>query len=317
MNKRLFIIIPCYNEEEVLPWTLQRLTTLVEQLNETHHVSTTLLLVDDGSRDATWRLISEAAARYAFVAGLKLAHNVGHQNALWAGMEQALPLCDAAVSIDADLQDDPDTILSMTEQWLQGADIVYGVRKERKTDTWFKRVTALGFYRVMQMADRNMLYNHADFRLMSHRALEALMQYPERNMFLRGIVRQLGFNEGFVYYDRTARTAGESKYPLRKMLSFSIDGITSFSTGPLKFITFAGLTMTLVAIGIIIYALYEHIIGNTIAGWTSILVSMWFIGGVITTGVGITGVYIGKIYTEVKRRPRYFVDKTLNMTSQR
>lgn len=317
MNKRLFIIIPCYNEEEVLPWTLQRLTTLVEQLNETHHVSTTLLLVDDGSRDATWRLISEAAARYAFVAGLKLAHNVGHQNALWAGMEQALPLCDAAVSIDADLQDDPDTILSMTEQWLQGTDIVYGVRKERKTDTWFKRVTALGFYRVMQMADRNMLYNHADFRLMSHRALEALMQYPERNMFLRGIVRQLGFNEGFVYYDRTARTAGESKYPLRKMLSFSIDGITSFSTGPLKFITFAGLTMTLVAIGIIIYALYEHLIGNTIAGWTSILVSMWFIGGVITTGVGITGVYIGKIYTEVKRRPRYFVDKTLNMTSQR
>lgn len=317
MNKRLFIIIPCYNEEEVLPWTLQRLTTLVEQLNETHHVSTTLLLVDDGSRDATWRLISEAAARYTFVAGLKLAHNVGHQNALWAGMEQALPLCDAAVSIDADLQDNPDTILSMTEQWLQGTDIVYGVRKERKTDTWFKRVTALGFYRVMQMADRNMLYNHADFRLMSHRALEALMQYPERNMFLRGIVRQLGFNEGFVYYDRTARTAGESKYPLRKMLSFSIDGITSFSTGPLKFITFAGLTMTLVAIGIIIYALYEHIIGNTIAGWTSILVSMWFIGGVITTGVGITGVYIGKIYTEVKRRPRYFVDKTLNMTSQR
>lgn len=313
MNKRLFIIIPCYNEEEVLPWTLQRLTTLVEQLNETHHVSTTLLLVDDGSRDATWHLISEAAARYAFVAGLKLAHNVGHQNALWAGMEQALPLCDAAVSIDADLQDNPDTILSMTEQWLQGADIVYGVRKERKTDTWFKRVTALGFYRVMQMADRNMLYNHADFRLMSHRALEALMQYPERNMFLRGIVRQLGFNEGFVYYDRTARTAGESKYPLRKMLSFSIDGITSFSTGPLKFITFAGLTMTLVAIGIIIYALYEHIIGNTIEGWTSILVSMWFIGGVITTGVGITGVYIGKIYTEVKRRPRYFVDKTLNM----
>ena len=316
MNKRLFIIIPCYNEEEVLPWTLQRLTTLVEQLNETHHVDTTLLLVDDGSRDATWRLISEAAARYAFVAGLKLAHNVGHQNALWAGMEQALPLCDAAVSIDADLQDNPDTILSMTEQWLQGTDIVYGVRKERKTDTWFKRVTALGFYRVMQMADRNMLYNHADFRLMSHRALEALMQYPERNMFLRGIVRQLGFNEGFVYYDRTARTAGESKYPLRKMLSFSIDGITSFSTGPLKFITFAGLTMTLVAIGIIIYALYEHIIGNTIAGWTSILVSMWFIGGVITTGVGITGVYIGKIYTEVKRRPRYFVDKTVNMHNQ-
>ena len=309
----LYIIVPCYNEEEVFPWSLNKLLTLTGRLKAETDTDARLLFVDDGSRDRTWQLISEAAEANKEVAGLKLAHNVGHQNALWAGMEQALPLCDAAVSIDADLQDNPDTILSMTEQWLQGTDIVYGVRKERKTDTWFKRVTALGFYRVMQMADRNMLYNHADFRLMSHRALEALMQYPERNMFLRGIVRQLGFNEGFVYYDRTARTAGESKYPLRKMLSFSIDGITSFSTGPLKFITFAGLTMTLVAIGIIIYALYEHLIGNTIAGWTSILVSMWFIGGVITTGVGITGVYIGKIYTEVKRRPRYFVDKTLNM----
>ena len=186
------------------------------------------------------------------------------------------------------------------------------MRKERKTDTWFKRVTAQTFYRIMQTADKNILYNHADFRMMSKRAVEALMQYPERNMFLRGIVRQLGFKEGFVYYDRTARTAGESKYPLGKMISFSIDGITSFSTAPLKFITFAGLAMTLVAVIFIVYALYEHAIGRTIEGWTSILVSMWLIGGVITTGVGITGVYIGKIYTEVKRRPRYFVDKKLN-----
>ena len=165
----------------------------------------------------------------------------------------------------------------------------------------------------MQTADKNMLYNHADFRMMTRRAVQALMQYPERNMFLRGIVRQLGFNEGYVYYDRTARTAGESKYPLKKMISFSIDGITSFSTAPLKFITFAGLTMTLVALIIIVYALYEHFTGRTIEGWTSILVSLWFIGGVVTTGVGITGVYIGKIYTEVKRRPRYFVDKTINL----
>ena len=309
---KLYIVIPCYNEEEVLPWSLERLTALITRLRDELSVEARLLLVDDGSRDRTWQLISDAADRHPEVAGLKLAHNVGHQNALWAGLEQAVDKCDATVSIDADLQDDESAIVDMARQVLQGCDIVYGVRKERKTDTWFKRTTAQAFYRVMQTADKNILYNHADFRMMSKRAVEALMQYPERNMFLRGIVRQLGFKEGFVYYDRTARTAGESKYPLGKMISFSIDGITSFSTAPLKFITFAGLAMTLVAVFIIVYALYEHAIGHTIEGWTSILVSMWLIGGVITTGVGITGVYIGKIYTEVKRRPRYFVDKKLN-----
>lgn len=310
---KLYIVIPCYNEEEVLPWSLERLTALITRLRDELSVEARLLLVDDGSRDRTWQLISDAADRHPEVAGLKLAHNVGHQNALWAGLEQAVDKCDATVSIDADLQDDESAIVDMARQVLQGCDIVYGVRKERKTDTWFKRTTAQAFYRVMQTADKNMLYNHADFRMMTRRAVQALMQYPERNMFLRGIVRQLGFNEGFVYYDRTARTAGESKYPLKKMISFSIDGITSFSTAPLKFITFAGLTMTLVALIIIVYALYEHFTGRTIEGWTSILVSLWFIGGVVTTGVGITGVYIGKIYTEVKRRPRYFVDKTINL----
>ncbi|MDD5875829.1 MAG: glycosyltransferase family 2 protein [Prevotellaceae bacterium] len=310
---KLYIVIPCYNEEEVLPWSLERLTALITRLRDELSVEARLLLVDDGSRDRTWQLISDAADRHPEVAGLKLAHNVGHQNALWAGLEQAVDKCDATVSIDADLQDDESAIVDMARQVLQGCDIVYGVRKERKTDTWFKRTTAQAFYRVMQTADKNMLYNHADFRMMTRRAVQALMQYPERNMFLRGIVRQLGFNEGYVYYDRTARTAGESKYPLKKMISFSIDGITSFSTAPLKFITFAGLTMTLVALIIIVYALYEHFTGRTIEGWTSILVSLWFIGGVVTTGVGITGVYIGKIYTEVKRRPRYFVDKTINL----
>ena len=310
---KLYIVIPCYNEEEVLPWSLERLTALITRLRDELSVEARLLLVDDGSRDRTWQLISDAADRHPEVAGLKLAHNVGHQNALWAGLEQAVDKCDATVSIDADLQDDESVIVDMARQVLQGCDIVYGVRKERKTDTWFKRTTAQAFYRVMQTADKNMLYNHADFRMMTRRAVQALMQYPERNMFLRGIVRQLGFNEGYVYYDRTARTAGESKYPLKKMISFSIDGITSFSTAPLKFITFAGLTMTLVALIIIVYALYEHFTGRTIEGWTSILVSLWFIGGVVTTGVGITGVYIGKIYTEVKRRPRYFVDKTINL----
>lgn len=310
---KLYIVIPCYNEEEVLPWSLERLTALITRLRDELSVEARLLLVDDGSRDRTWQLISDAAGRHPEVAGLKLAHNVGHQNALWAGLEQTVDKCDATVSIDADLQDDESAIVDMARQVLQGCDIVYGVRKERKTDTWFKRTTAQAFYRVMQTADKNMLYNHADFRMMTRRAVQALMQYPERNMFLRGIVRQLGFNEGYVYYDRTARTAGESKYPLKKMISFSIDGITSFSTAPLKFITFAGLTMTLVALIIIVYALYEHFTGRTIEGWTSILVSLWFIGGVVTTGVGITGVYIGKIYTEVKRRPRYFVDKTINL----
>ena len=310
---KLYIVIPCYNEEEVLPWSLERLTALITRLRDELSVEARLLLVDDGSRDRTWQLISDAAGRHPEVAGLKLAHNVGHQNALWAGLEQAVDKCDATVSIDADLQDDESAKVDMARQVLQGCDIVYGVRKERKTDTWFKRTTAQAFYRVMQTADKNMLYNHADFRMMTRRAVQALMQYPERNMFLRGIVRQLGFNEGYVYYDRTARTAGESKYPLKKMISFSIDGITSFSTAPLKFITFAGLTMTLVALIIIVYALYEHFTGRTIEGWTSILVSLWFIGGVVTTGVGITGVYIGKIYTEVKRRPRYFVDKTINL----
>ena len=308
----LYIIIPCYNEEEVLPWSLGKLLTLVGRLKAEVSTTARLLFVDDGSRDRTWQLISEAAREHRCVSGLKLAHNVGHQNALWAGMEQAAHRCDAIVSIDADLQDDETAIIDMARQVQQGCDIVYGVRRERKTDTWFKRTSAQAFYRIMQTADKNILYNHADFRMMTRRAVQALMQYPERNMFLRGIVRQLGFSEGFVYYDRTARTAGESKYPLGKMISFSIDGITSFSTAPLKFITFAGLGMTLVALFFIIYALYEHATGHTIEGWTSMLVSLWFIGGVITTGVGITGVYIGKIYTEVKRRPRYFVDRTAN-----
>ena len=307
------IVIPCYNEEEVLPWSMDNLRAMLRRLDSETHARGQLLLVDDGSRDRTWSLIREFADRYDNVAGLKLSHNEGHQNALWAGLQESVEWCDAAVSIDADLQDDENAIVEMTRMFLDGKDIVYGVRKERKSDTWFKRVTAQTFYRIMQTADRDIIYNHADFRLMSRRAVRALMQYEERNMFLRGMVRQLGFEEGRVYYDRTPRTAGESKYPLSKMLSFSVDGITSFSTAPLKFITFAGLAMTAISLVIILYGLYEHFHGNTIEGWTSLMVSMWFIGGVITTGVGITGTYIGKIYTEVKRRPRYFVDQTAGL----
>ncbi len=306
---KIFIVIPCYNEEAVLPKTLEVLGNLIKNIKVKTDADTELLLVDDGSRDRTWQMISDAAKEHKYVHGIKLSHNRGHQNALWAGMEAAVDHCDAMVSIDADLQDDENVIIDMVQQVQEGKDIIYGVRKERKTDTFFKRFTAQAFYKLMQSVDKDTVYNHADFRMMTNRTLKALMQYSERNLFLRAIVRQLGFREGFVYYDRKAREAGESKYPFTKMLSFSIDGITSFSVAPLRFITFLGLAMTLVAFVMIIFALVEHFQGKTIQGWTSMLVSMWFIGGIITTGVGITGVYIGKIYTEVKRRPRYFIEE--------
>lgn len=306
---KINIVIPCYNEQEVLAKTIDVLGKLSERIKRETGADTQLLLVDDGSKDCTWLMIKEAAEAHPFVSGIKLSHNRGHQNALWAGMEASIDHCDAMVSIDADLQDDENVIVDMVRQLQEGKDIIYGVRKERKTDTFFKRFTAQSFYKIMQMADKEVLYNHADFRLMSNRTLKALMQYPERNLFLRAIVRNLGFKEGYVYYDRKAREAGESKYPLKKMLAFSIDGITSFSVAPLKFITFIGLVMTFIAIAMILYALVKYIQGEVIQGWTSLLVSLWFIGGIITTGVGITGLYIGKIYTEVKRRPRYFVEE--------
>lgn len=306
---KLTIIIPCYNEEEVLPWTLGKLAVLIERLKKETATDTRLLLVDDGSKDRTWELITEAAKAHDYVGGIKLSHNEGHQNALWAGMQESVATSDAVVSIDADLQDDETAILDMARQVNEGKDIVYGVRKKRVTDTWFKRFTAQAFYRLMKSMDSEIVYNHADFRMMTRRAVEALMLYPERNLFLRGIVRQLGFREGYVYYDRRPRTAGESKYPLKKMIAFSIDGITSFSTAPLKFITFIGLTMTLISFAMIVFALVRYSEGETTQGWASLLVSLWFIGGIITTALGVTGTYVGKIYIEVKRRPRYFVQE--------
>lgn len=305
----LTIVIPCYNEEQVLPWTLGKLATLIDRLKTEASTDARLLLVDDGSRDRTWEIISEAAKAHCYVSGIRLSHNEGHQGALWAGMQESVATSDAVASIDADLQDDETAMIDMARQINDGKDIVYGVRKKRKTDTWFKRFTAQSFYKLMKSMDSEIVYNHADFRMMSRRAVEALMQYSERNLFLRGIVRRLGFKEGFVYYDRRARELGESKYPLKKMLAFSIDGITSFSTAPLKFITFVGLTMTLVSLVMIMFGIIRHIEGNTIEGWTSLLVSLWFIGGIITTAMGVTGIYIGKIYVEVKQRPRYFVQE--------
>lgn len=306
---KLTIVIPCYNEEQVLPWTLDKLATLIGRLKTEANTDARLLLVDDGSHDRTWELISEAAKTHDYVNGIRLSHNEGHQSALWAGMQESVATSDAVASIDADLQDDETAIIDMARQINDGKDIVYGVRKKRETDTWFKRFTAQSFYKLMKSMDSEIVYNHADFRMMSRRAVEALMQYPERNLFLRGIVRRLGFKEGFVYYDRRARTLGESKYPLKKMLAFSIDGITSFSIAPLKFITFAGLAMTLISLVMIVFGIIRHIEGNTIEGWTSLLVSLWFIGGIITTAMGVTGIYIGKIYVEVKQRPRYFVQE--------
>ena len=305
----LTIVIPCYNEEQVLPWTLGKLATLIDRLKTEASTDARLLLVDDGSRDRTWEIISEAAKAHCYVSGIRLSHNEGHQGALWAGMQESVATSDAVASIDADLQDDETAMIDMARQINDGKDIVYGVRKKRETDTWFKRFTAQSFYKLMKSMDSEIVYNHADFRMMSRRAVEALMQYPERNLFLRGIVRRLGFKEGFVYYDRRARELGESKYPRKKMLAFSIDGITSFSTAPLKFITFVGLTMTLVSLVMIMFGIIRHIEGNTIEGWTSLLVSLWFIGGIITTAMGVTGIYIGKIYVEVKQRPRYFVQE--------
>ena len=305
----LTIVIPCYNEEQVLPWTLGKLATLIDRLKTEASTDARLLLVDDGSRDRTWEIISEAAKAHCYVSGIRLSHNEGHQGALWAGMQESVATSDAVASIDADLQDDETAMIDMARQINDGKDIVYGVRKKRETDTMFKRFTAQSFYKLMKSMDSEIVYNHADFRMMSRRAVEALMQYPERNLFLRGIVRRLGFKEGFVYYDRRARELGESKYPLKKMLAFSVDGITSFSTAPLKFITFVGLTMTLVSLVMIMFGIIRHIEGNTIEGWTSLLVSLWFIGGIITTAMGVTGIYIGKIYVEVKQRPRYFVQE--------
>ena len=306
---KLTIVIPCYNEEQVLPWTLGKLASLIDRLKKEADTDARLLLVDDGSHDRTWLLINEAAKAHDYVNGIRLSHNEGHQSALWAGMQESVATSDAVASIDADLQDDETAMIDMAKQINEGKDIVYGVRKKRETDTWFKRFTAQSFYKMMKSMDSEIVYNHADFRMMSRRAVEALMQYPERNLFLRGIVRRLGFKEGFVYYDRRARTLGESKYPLKKMLAFSIDGITSFSIAPLKFITFTGLIMTLVSLVMIIFGIVRHIEGNTIEGWTSLLVSLWFIGGIITTSLGVTGIYVGKIYVEVKRRPRYFVQE--------
>ena len=312
--KQIAIIVPCYNEEDVLNETIKRLSEEIEVIEKREDIDAVrIVFVNDGSKDRTWDIIAQHAATNPHISGICLAHNVGHQQALWAGLEWAATNVDAAITIDADLQDDVTAITQMVELYCKGIDVVYGVRKERKTDTWFKRTTAQSFYKLMQSMGCNVVYNHADFRLMSQRAMQALMAYPERNLFLRGMVASLGFATAMVYYDRAERFAGQSKYPLHKMMSFAADGITSFSVRPLQYISFLGLACMLISICAIVYGIAMYIEGKAIVGWTSQLVSIWFIGGAILLACGIIGEYVGKIYTDVKRRPRYFIDKTIGL----
>lgn len=309
----LVMVIPCYNEEEMLHITARALSEKISELMQFQLVSdnSCVLFVDDGSKDRTWQIIEELHKQYpSMFHGLKLAHNKGHQNALYSGLMQALDMnADVAVSMDADLQDDPNAINSMIEAYEKGAEIVYGVRDNRDTDSAFKRGTARMFYRVMRSLGTETVPDHADFRLMSRRALSALAKYKESNLFLRGIVPSLGFTTAKVYYKRGKREAGESKYPLKKMISFAVEGITSFSTKPLSIITGLGILSVLAGIAMLIYTIVSVCTGHAVAGWGSLMFSLWFVGGLILVSLGVIGEYIAKVYIEVKNRPRYIVEE--------
>ena len=311
MNKPvLTIVVPCYNEEEVLLETASQLSGVLQELIHDVLISneSRILFVDDGSKDRTWELIENETEHNSFVKGLKLARNVGHQNALIAGLETANKQSDCVVSIDADLQDDIAVIRTFVEKYLEGFDIVYGVRDHRDTDTFFKRTTAVGFYRFMEKIGIKLVPNHADFRLMSKRALDELFRYKETNLFLRGLVPLVGFPSTRVYYDRKERLAGESKYPLKKMLAFAFDGITSFSVAPIRFVTLLGFLAVIVSMIVGIYTLVQKFTGQTESGWSSLMISIWFVGGLQLMGIGMIGEYVGKIYHEVKRRPKFAIE---------
>ncbi len=311
---RLSIVVPCYNEEPVLQETTVRLSAVLDSLVKKRKISSDsfILYVNDGSRDKTWTLIASLHVRNPYVKGLNLAGNVGHQNALMAGLMTAKGYADVLVSIDADLQDDVSVIEEMVDQYKEGYDIVYGVRSSRDSDTFFKKNTALAFYKLMSWLGVKSVYNHADCRLMSRRAVEQLGNYKERNLFLRGIVPLIGYETTSVYYRRSERFAGESKYPLSKMFNFAIDGITSFSVRPLRLIATFGFLFLLCSLVAVVYTLYVYFNGETVAGWASLMLSVWFLGSLILIAIGITGEYIGKIYLEVKERPRYNIEKFLD-----
>ena len=309
----LAIVVPCFNEEEVLPQTNERLRGLLDEMMRQHLVGeeSYILYVDDGSRDRTWPIIAGYSDADVHVRGLKLAGNVGHQNALMAGLDTARLDADVTVSIDADLQDDIHVIPEMVRKFDGGCDIVYGVRRKRTTDSFFKRTTAQMFYKFMSGMGVKSVYNHADFRLMSRRAVDALCMYEERNLFLRGLVPLLGYKTDSVYYDRLERQAGESKYPLSKMLSFAIDGITSFSVKPLRLIFYLGSAFLLISLGILIYVIVALCEGRGVQGWASLMLSIWFVGGCMLICLSIIAAYIGRIYTEGKHRPRYNIEQYL------
>ena len=314
MGNRLYMVVPCYNEEEVLEETTKRLTLRFDELIREGKIAgdSKILYVNDGSKDQTWLIIARLHEENKYVSGLNLSRNRGHQNAVLAGLMYAKDHADMAISMDADLQDDVMAIDEMVEKYHEGFDIVYGVRNSRKKDTWFKKTTAEGFYKFMKWMGVDIVFNHADFRLMSKRSLEQLANYEEVNLFLRGIVPLIGFPSTNVYYERNERFAGESKYPLKKMLSFAFDGITSFSVKPIRMICTIGLLIFLVSIAMLIYSIVIHYIGKTVAGWSSLIVSIWALGGLQLFAIGIVGEYIGKVYLEVKERPRFIIQDILD-----
>lgn len=312
-NQILYLVIPCYNEEEVLPETSKRLLEKMESLMQKGMISreSRIMFVNDGSKDCTWEIIEELHAQNPIYLGVKLSRNRGHQNALLGGLMTAKKYADMVISLDADLQDDIDAIDRFVEEYYEGCEIVYGVRSARKTDTFFKKFTAEGFYKIINLLGGEVVFNHADYRLMSRRALDELEQYKEVNLFLRGIVPMIGFQTGIVTYERHERFAGESKYPLKKMLALAVDGITSLSIKPIRLIVLLGMLIFLCSIAMLIYSLFQHFTGNTSIGWTSLIVSIWAIGGLQLLAIGIIGEYIGKIYLETKERPKFIIEKVL------
>lgn len=309
--KKLIMVIPCYNEQEVLPETAKRMAEKYDSLMERQLIArdSRILFVDDGSKDKTWPMIEELVEANAIFSGLKLSRNRGHQNAVLAGLMTAKEEADCVISMDADLQDDINAIDDMLAAHEQGADVVYGVRSSRATDTAFKRNTALAFYRLMKKLGVEVVYNHADFRLMSRRVLEHLADYKEVNLFLRGMVPLVGFPSATVEYKRAERFAGESKYPLKKMISFALDGITSLSIKPLRLIFSLGFVIFLISLLMLLYILISWIAGRAVPGWTSILASIWMLGGIQLLSLGVVGEYIAKIYNEAKARPRFIIEK--------
>ena len=313
-NLVLNLVIPCYNEEEALPLTKKELDKKMSSLMEEGLISenSKVVLVNDGSKDKTWEIITKIHKENHMYVGINLTRNRGHQNALLAGLMYAKNHADICISMDADLQDDINVMDDMIKKYNAGADVVYGVRSSRKKDTFFKKFTAEAFYKLMNIMGVEVVFNHADCRLMSKRALEGLSEFKEVNLFLRGIVPQVGYKTDIAYYDRNERVAGESKYPLKKMLAFAIDGITSFSIKPLRMITSIGFIILILSFVVLIYSIIMKLIGNTVSGWTFIVCSIWLIGGIQTLCLGVIGEYIGKIYKETKARPRYIIECVLD-----